>query len=403
MKTLVINTGSSSIKYQLIKMPSGKVICAGLIERIGEERSQLKHKINRDGHEKIILIEEAIPDHNSGMALLANLLTDKDDGVIDDVSEVKLVGHRVVHGGDKFHRTTKITKEVKETILELANLAPLHNPANLIGINTAEEVFPDAIQIGVFDTAFHQSIPEYAFRYSLPDKYYNEYGIRAYGFHGTSHHYVSQRAAEFLGKKENETSLITLHLGNGASASAIKNGKSIDTSLGMSTIGGLVMGTRIGDIDPGVLIYMQEVLGVSLDELKKILNKESGLMGLCGDNDLRSISERYKKGDKNAIIALKIYTYRIKKYIGSYIAAIGKTDAIVFTAGVGENSSLIRELVCNDLDHMGIAIDNELNTANNQAERDLSSTKARIKTLVIPTNEELQIARESYALVNQGA
>lgn len=401
MKTLVINTGSSSIKYQLIKMPSGLVICSGLIERIGEVKSRLTHKIIVDGDERKIVLDQAIPDHNSGMSLLADLLTDKKDGVIENVEDLQLVGHRIVHGGDKFQSTTRITKEVKEAILDLANLAPLHNPANLIGINTAEKVFPNATQVGVFDTAFHQSIPEYAFRYSLPEKYYTQDGIRAYGFHGTSHHYVSQRAAEFLAKKEEETSVITLHLGNGASISAVKNGKSIDTSLGMSTIGGLVMGTRIGDIDPGVLIYMQEILNVSWEELKNILNKESGLLGLCGENDLRSVSERYEAGDPKAIIALKIYAYRIKKYIGSYLAAIGKTDAIVFTAGVGENSSLIRDLVCRDMEHMGIAIDNELNLSRKQSERDISDDQARIKTLVIPTNEELQIAREAYSLVNQ--
>jgi acetate kinase len=399
MKTLVINTGSSSIKYQLISMPDGEVLCTGLIERIGEEKGRIIHKIPSKKEE--LLFEENIPDHTYGMKKVSNLISNEDFGVLKNVDEVKLVGHRIVHGGDRFSSITKINDEVKKAIKELAILAPLHNPANLIGIETAENVFPHAVQVGVFDTAFHQSIPEEAFRYALPEKFYKEDGIRAYGFHGTSHRYVSKKTADFLGKKMEDTSLISIHLGNGASITAVKNGKSIDTSLGMSTIGGLVMGTRIGDIDPGVLIYMQEVLGLTFTELKTILNKESGLLGLVGSNDVRTVSTLFEHGDPKAQIALSIYAYRIKKYIGAYLAAIGKIDAIVFTAGVGENSNLIRSLATKDLGHMGIFLDAEKNKVHSSTERYISTEASPIKILVIPTNEELEIARQAYALLNE--
>jgi acetate kinase len=401
MKTLVINTGSSSIKYQLLSMPEGSVLCSGLLERIGEKKGRIIHKTVEGENEKEYIFDEFIPDHEFGMKEVASLLSDDKIGVIKDVQEVELVGHRIVHGGDRFHTITLINDKVKEAILELSNLAPLHNPANLVGINTAEKVFPHATQVGVFDTAFHQSIPETAFRYALPEKFYKENAIRAYGFHGTSHRYVSRIAAEFLNKKPEDTSLITLHLGNGASVCAVKNGKSIDTSLGMTTITGLVMGTRIGDIDPGVLIYMQEILGLKYEDVKRILTKESGLLGLCGDNDLRNIVARYEGGDEQAILALSIYAYRIKKYIGAYIAAIGKVDAIVFTAGVGENSSLIRDLATRGLEHMGIAVDPLINERKSKERRDISTMDSTIKTLVIPTNEEYEIARQAYALVNE--
>jgi acetate kinase len=399
MKTLVINTGSSSIKYQLIDMPEGTVLCSGLVERIGEDKGRIIHKITSKKEEMIF--KESIPDHVYGMNKVSDLLSNKDFGVINDVNDVPLVGHRIVHGGDRFSSITKITNEVKVAIRELSILAPLHNPANLIGIETAEHVFPNAVQVGVFDTAFHQSIPEKAFRYALPERFYQENGIRAYGFHGTSHRYVSKLAAEYLGKKIENASLITIHLGNGASITAIKDGKSIDTSLGMSTISGLVMGTRIGDIDPGVLIYMQEELGLSFKELKTILNKESGLLGLTGENDVRTVSERYLNGDAEAKIALSIYAYRIKKYIGAYLAAIGKTDAIVFTAGVGENSSLIRALSTESLDHLGIILDPQKNTLRSAETRSIASDNSSVNILVIPTNEELEIARQAFTLLNE--
>jgi acetate kinase len=397
MKTLVINTGSSSIKYQLINMPSGDVLCSGLVERVGEKKGRIIHKFG----EKEIVFNEAILDHQFGMNRVAELISDKDFGVISDVDEVGLVGHRIVNGGDRYTSITKIDEAVKDAISELAVLAPLHNPANLIGINTAEGVFPNAIQVGVFDTAFHQTIPEKAFRYAIPNNFYFEDGIRAYGFHGTSHRYVSRLAANFLDKKVNETSIISIHLGNGASITAIKNGESIDTSLGMSTITGLIMGTRVGDIDPGVIIYMQEVLGISIKKLKNILYKESGLMGLAGDNDVRSITERYLKGEEEAKVALSIYGYRIKKYIGAYLAVIGRIDAVVFTAGVGENSSLIRSLATQGLEHLGITLDESKNLEKSSEIRDISTANSPIKVLVIPTNEEYEIARQAYSLVNE--
>lgn len=397
MKTLVINTGSSSIKYQLINMPEGDVLCSGLVERIGEKEGRIIHKVG----DREIIIDERIPNHQFGMNKVSELISDSDFGVISNVDEVGLIGHRVVHGGDLFSSITRIDEKVKDAIRKLSILAPLHNPANLTGINTAEEVFPNAVQVGVFDTAFHQTIPEKAFRYALPEKYYKEDGIRAYGFHGTSHRYVSQIAADYLGKRIEDTSLITIHLGNGASMAAIRNGECIDTSLGMSTISGLVMGTRIGDIDPGVIIYMQEELGLSFKEVKTILNKESGLFGLTGDNDVRSVSKKYMTGDANAKIALSIYSYRIKKYIGAYLAAIGKVDAIVFTAGVGENSSLIRSLSTKGLEHIGIEIEEVKNEKKSSKLRDISSNNSIIKTLVIPTNEEYEIARQAYALLNE--
>ena len=399
MKTLVINTGSSSIKYQLIDMPKGDVLCSGLVEKIGEDNGRIIHKIGKNEEE--IIFNEHIPDHSYGMNKVSNLIADKEFGVVADVNDVPLVGHRIVHGGDRFSSITKITDEVKDAIKELSILAPLHNPANLIGIETAEKVFPNAVQVGVFDTAFHQSIPEEAFRYALPERFYKENGIRAYGFHGTSHRYVSSLAAKYINKDIAETSLITIHLGNGASMTAIRNGVSIDTTLGMSTISGLVMGTRIGDIDPGVLIYMQEELGLGFKELKTILNKESGLLGLTGENDVRTVSERYLKGDANAKIALSIYAYRIKKYIGAYLAAIGKTDAIVFTAGVGENSSLIRALSTEGLDHLGIVLNKEKNEERLSGIRTISDSESPIKILVIPTNEEFEIARQAYTLLNE--
>lgn len=378
-------------------MPEGDVLCSGLVERIGEKKGRIIHKVG----DREIILDEAIPSHQYGMNKVSELISDPDFGVITKVDEVGLIGHRVVHGGDLFSSITRINEEVKDAIRKLSILAPLHNPANLIGIDTAEEVFPNAVQVGVFDTAFHQTIPEKAFRYALPEKFYKEDGIRAYGFHGTSHRYVSQIAADFLDKKIDDTSLITIHLGNGASMAAIRNGKSIDTSLGMSTISGLVMGTRIGDIDPGVIIYMQEELGLSFKEVKTILNKESGLVGLTGHNDVRSVSDKYMEGDEKSKIALSIYCYRIKKYIGAYLAAIGKIDAIVFTAGVGENSSLIRSLATSNLEHLGIKLDEDKNEKRSSNTRDISSSDSTIKTLVIPTNEEFEIARQAYALLNE--
>ena len=398
MNTLVINTGSSSIKYQFIDMPSGAVLCAGLVEQIGEGTGTITHRKIIDGEKSDVAFKEQIPNHGVGMKRVASLLTDTEHGVIMDTSDVKLVGHRVVLGGEKFKTTSVITSEVKKTIDKLSVIAPLHNPPNLIGIQGAEKFFPNALQVAVFDTSFHQTLPDYAFRYALPEYFYTKHGVRVYGFHGTSHQYVTGRAAKMINKPVDTVNLITIHLGNGASITAVKNGKSIDTSLGMTPTSGLIMGTRVGDIDPGVLIYMEESLGIDIQEIKRIINKESGLKGLTGNNDLRMIQEQYLKGDQKAELALKLYSYRIKKFIGSYIAVLGHVDAIVFTAGVGENSDIIRRMATADLSHLGIELNEDLNTTKSKTERDISSETATIRTLVIPTNEEFEIARQAYAV-----
>ena len=379
-------------------MPSGRVLGSGLVERIGEETGKITHKVFIRESLKEVVIEERIPDHKEGLKKVAALLTDDEFGIISDVSDVKLVGHRVVLGGEKFSSTTEITPQVKEAIERLSVIAPLHNPPNLTGIEVAEHVFPEALQVAVFDTSFHHTLPDYAFRYAIPDYFYTVHGIRVYGFHGTSHKYVAGRAAGLLGKAMDEVNLITIHLGNGSSMAAVKNGKSIDTTLGLTPLAGLVMGTRPGDIDPGVLLYMAGSLGISTGEMTKILNKESGFKGLTGFNDMRIIQEEYEKGNEKARLAIELAAYRIKKYIGAYIAAIGKVDALVFTAGIGENSALMRERATRGLSHLGIAIDNERNNAAAKGERDISSADAKIKTLVIPTNEELEIAMQAWKI-----
>lgn len=399
MKVLVINTGSSSIKYQLFDMPVGKVMSAGLVERLGEDEGRLTHKIFPDSSEEKIFVEtNAIKDHSVGMQRIAELLVDPVYGVIEKASEVDLVGHRVVHGGEDFSSTIEITEVVKDKIKELSPLAPLHNPANLIGIEVAEKIFKEARQVGVFDTAFHQSIPDYAYRYAIPNELYEKHGVRVYGFHGTSHRYITKRAASLLKMPLDEVNVITIHLGNGASMAAVKNGKSIDTTLGLTPLPGLVMGTRSGDIDPGVIFYLQETLGYKLSEIKDLLNKDSGLKGLAGDNDMRGVSKRAEEGDASAKLALEVYAYRIKKYIGAYMAAIGtKLDAIIFTAGVGENSALVRSMSVQNLQHLGIELDSDLNNRRG-GERKISTSNSSVDIWVIPTNEELEIARQAFDL-----
>lgn len=398
MKVLVINTGSSSIKYQLFEMPEGKALCTGLVERIGESIGNFTHKKLTEDEELVLKEEKTFENHSEGMEHISSLLIDSTYGVIKEASEVDLVGHRVVHGGKDFSSTTEITQQVKDKIDNISYLAPLHNPANLIGIEVSEKIFPQARQVGVFDTAFHQTIPEHANRYAIPNELYEEKGIRVYGFHGTSHRYITKRTALLLNKPLNEVNLITIHLGNGASMAAIKNGKSIDTTLGLTPLPGLVMGTRSGDIDPGVLFYMNETLGYSLSEIKDILNKQSGLKGIAGDNDVRGISERALNGDKLALIALQVYSYRIKKYIGAYIAAIGSVDALVFTAGVGENSSLVRSMAVEGLEHLGIILDKDKNEERG-GERIISSLDSLIDIWVVPTNEELEIANQAFEIM----
>lgn len=393
MKVLVINSGSSSIKYQLFEMPQQEVLCSGLIERIGLEVGKVHYKSNNDKVEE----EVAIKDHKSGLERVVDLLLDEKIGVISSTDEIKVVGHRVVHGGSTFTKTTKVTEEVKKKIESLFSLAPLHNPANLEGITVSESIFKNAQQVAVFDTAFHQTIPVEAYKYAIPNKFLDEHRIRLYGFHGTSHKYVSEKANEYL-QKEN-SKIITIHLGNGCSITAVKNGKSIDHSLGFGPVTGLIMGTRSGDIDHALIFYLINNLGYDANYINNMLQKESGMLGLTGFSDLRDIEAAAARGDKNCQLALDMNAYRIKKYIGSYVAAMNGLDAIVFTAGIGENSDVIRRLVCTDMEYLGIELDTEKNAIRAKKLTEIHKETSKVKVLVIPTNEELEIAKQSYELL----
>ena len=373
-------------------MPKATILCSGLIERIGLDDSLFKFKTNND----CIEIVEAIPNHKVGLELLAKQLLDKNTGIIESADAINIVGHRVVQGGSSFNKTTEITTSVKAKIKELFSLAPLHNPANLEGIEVAETVFPTAKQVAVFDTAFHQSIPEHVYKYAIPHEFSEQHDIRLYGFHGTSHKYVSEKAIDFL--KIKRSKIITIHLGNGCSITAIKDGKSIDHSMGLTPLDGLIMGTRSGAIDPSVIFHLAKKLDYSLDKVNNILNKKSGMLGLTGFSDLRDIQAEAKKGNKACQLALQMNAYRIKKYIGSYAAVMNGLDAIVFTAGIGENSPLMRELVCTDLNYLGIEIDTEKNNVRPDILTAVNTEDSKVKILIIPTNEELEIAKQSVAL-----
>ena len=401
MKILVINAGSSSIKYQLFEMPAKKVLTGGLVERIGEASSHINHTRFANGETQKISRDLTLKNHSEGLQAVADLLMDDDIGVIHDAAEIEIVGHRVVHGGEQFSDTVVITPAVKATIEALSPLAPLHNPPNLQGITVAETVFPQATQVAVFDTAFHQTMPPHAYRYAIPNKLYAEHHIRAYGFHGTSHLYVSRQAAKMLGKSPDEVNLITAHLGNGASITAVEKGRSVETSMGFSPLPGLIMGSRSGDLDPAVVYYLGTKLGMSFDAIDRMLNKESGLIGITGSNDLRDIEAKQDTGDVNAALALKMYTHRIKKYVGSYLAVLGKVDALVFTAGVGENSDFVRLHVCEGLENLGIKIDAEKNVGRKKEAVAIHQDGSPVKVLVIPTNEELEIAQQSFEVVNR--
>ncbi len=392
MQVLVLNSGSSSLKFQLFQMPKEVILCSGLIERIGFEDAKFKFKTDKNNIEII----ENIPNHKVGLELLAKQLLHKDNGIIKSNEAIGIVGHRVVHGGKHFSNTTEINETVKEKIKQLSSLAPLHNPPNLEGIEVAEAIFPKAKQVAVFDTAFHQSIPNYAYKYAIPNDFSEKHNIRVYGFHGTSHKYVSEKAINYLGKKHSK--IITIHLGNGCSITAVKNGKSIDHSLGFSPVGGLIMGTRSGDIDPSIIFYLAEKYDYSLAEINTLLQKKSGMFGLTGFSDLRDIENEAKKGNKVCQLALEMNTYRIKKYIGSYAAILNGLDAIVFTAGIGENSQFIRQHVCKDLDFLGIELDSEKNRNPSKNLKEISTETSKVKVLVIPTNEELEIAKQSVNL-----
>ena len=392
-KILVLNSGSSSIKFQLFSMPKQTIICSGLIERIGFNDSKFELKVDQEKFEYILPIK----DHQQGLELLSERLLDKKFNIMTSANEIDVVGHRVVHGGSHFKKTRLITEKVKSKIKNLFDIAPLHNPSNLKGIEVAETIFPQAKQVAVFDTAFHQSIPEVAHKYAIPNKFFNEHGVRVYGFHGTSHKYVSERAIEFLGVKESK--IISIHLGNGCSITAIKDGKSIDHSLGFGPVNGLIMGTRAGDIDASVIFYLKNKLKYSLDDINNILQKESGMLGLTGHSDLRDIEAKAAKGDKDCLLALHMNAYRIKKFIGSYIAALNGLDIIIFTAGIGENSEFMRKLVCDDLDVFGIELSDEKNALRSKEIREVSTSDSKVKILVIPTNEELEIAKQAFQLI----
>ena len=401
MKILVINTGSSSIKYELFDVEDRKILAGGLAEKIGEESSILTHRtVLPNGESEKNVDESMIADHREGLNRIVGLLVDPKYGVIADKADISAVGHRVVHGGEAFHSTVIIDEDVIAAIKKNIPLAPLHNPSNLMGIEVAGSIFPDAPQVAVFDTAFHQTIPMTAFLYAIPYEMYERHKVRRYGFHGTSHAYVSEQAAEYLGCSLRELNLITIHIGNGASMAAIKNGKSVDTTMGMTPLAGLVMGTRSGDLDPALPFFMGDHLGMSLQEIDWLLNKESGLKGLCGTNDMREVIDRMEKGDKRAAVALDIYTYRIKKYIGAYFAVLGGVDAIIFTAGVGEHAPLIRGKSCQGLNRLGIEIDTKKNAAPGGNIREINTRNSEVKVLVIPTNEELMIARETKKAID---
>jgi len=400
MKILVINTGSSSIKYQLFDMDQKKAVVTGLAEKIGEETSILTHELlDRNGNGKEKVEKERINDHEQGMERIVSLLIDPEWGVIRDKSEINAVGHRVVHGGEAFKSSTVITSEVISAIEENIPLAPLHNPPNLTGIKVARSLFPDAPQVAVFDTAFHQSIPKNAYLYAIPYELYEKHRVRRYGFHGTSHEYVAQEGAVYLSRPLQDLNLITVHLGNGASMSAVKKGKCVDTSMGMTPLEGLVMGTRSGDIDPALPFFLSKNLNLSIDEIDDLLNKKSGLKGICGINDMREIEQRADAGDQRAATALDVYTLRIKKYIGAYYAELGHLDAVIFTAGIGENSPKIRHMSCKGLEDLGLKLDLERNKVKSDRIREISCEDSRVKILVVPTNEEKKIALETEIVI----
>ena len=399
MNIFVINSGSSSIKYQLFKMPDGQPVCSGLVERIGQENTIITHRLFTNEEEKVITKILDLADHEAGLKEVTQLLTQGETAVIKDAGEINVVGHRIVHGGRAFASTTIITPEIKDKIKSLFQLAPLHNPANYTGIEIAELIFTRAIQIAVFDTAFHQTMPEKAFRYAIPKNYYDDYNIRVYGFHGTSHKYVSEKAIEYLEKPS--AKLITIHLGNGCSMAAIDNGICIDTSMGFSPLDGLIMGTRSGDIDPSIIFHLINQYGYKADEINNLLNKGSGMLGLTGFSDMRDINHAQQQGDSEAELALDMYAYRIKKYIGAYAAALNGLDAIIFTAGVGENDAATRLRICTAMSYLGLQINEDLNNQRAPGLREINTVDSPVKILIIPTNEELEIVRQCYNLLSK--
>lgn len=398
INVLVINCGSSSLKFQLINSKSEAVIAKGLCERIGIEGSQMTYTPAGGVKQETVT---PMKDHTEAIRLVLGALTDNENGVVKSLDEIGAVGHRLVHGGENFASSTLITDEVIKAIEECNDLAPLHNPANLIGISACKELMPNTPMAGVFDTAFHQTMPEEAYLYGLPYHYYEDYKVRRYGFHGTSHSYVSARAAEVVGKAYEDLKIIVCHLGNGASVSAVKNGKCVDTSMGLTPLEGLIMGTRSGDIDPAIIEFLCNKENKSVQEIMNVLNKKSGVFGLSGDfsSDFRDLEKAYRAGEAFAQRTMKAFAYRVAKYIGAYAAAMNGVDVICFTAGIGENSPFIRTMVCSYLGYLGIELDEEANVKRGE-EVEITTPESRTKVLVIPTNEELAIARETVALLS---
>ncbi|EMS69753.1 acetate/propionate family kinase [Ruminiclostridium cellobioparum] len=396
MKVLVINAGSSSLKYQLIDMTNEAVLAKGLCDRIGIENSFIKQS---KGDEEAVVISKVLKNHKDAIAAVIAALTDEKIGVIKSMSEISAVGHRIVHGGEKFNSSAVINEKVMDAVRECIDIAPLHNPPNIVGIEACQQIMPDVPMVGVFDTTFHSTMPDYAYLYAIPYELYEKYGIRKYGFHGTSHKYVSERAADLLGKPLSELKIITCHLGNGSSICAVDKGKSVDTSMGFTPLQGLAMGTRSGTIDPEVVTYLMEKEDLTVKGISTLLNKKSGVLGVSGvSSDFRDLHTAAEEGNKRAQLALEIFAYGVKKFIGEYIAVMNGVDAIVFTAGIGENNSTIRTQILDNMDFLGIKIDPDKNKIRGQ-EIDISAPGATVKTFVIPTNEELAIARETVRLL----
>ena len=398
MKIIVLNCGSSSIKYQLIDMPEGNVNAVGLVDKIGLHGSYIKNE-RSDGDE--VKLEGEIVDHQMGIEYALGILVSEKHGSISSFEEIDAVGHRVVHGGESFHSSVYITDEVVKTIEECIDLAPLHNPPNLKGIYAMKELIPDVPQVAVFDTAFHQTMPQHAYVYAIPYSLYKKYSIRRYGFHGTSHRYISQRACEILGVDFKKQKMITIHLGNGASMAAIMNGKSVDTSMGLTPVEGLIMGTRSGDLDLGVLTYIMRKEQIGITTANTLINKFSGILGVSAiSSDMREVIEAAENGEEQAILAIDMYNYRIRKYIGAYTAAMNGIDIIVFAGGVGENSQIVRSSVCDGLGFFGVDLDEEMNKVRGE-EQLISSSRSKVKVMVVPTNEELVIAQDTQRIISE--
>lgn len=396
MKVLVINCGSSSLKYQVLDMTNEELICKGLVERIGMEGSVISH--TKTGMDKFVL-EAPMKDHKDAIGHVIDALKDEEHGVVKDMNEIGAVGHRVVHAGEKFAHSVLITDDVIKALEECVELAPLHNPPNLLGIAACQELMPDTPMVGVFDTAFHQTMPKKAFLYGLPYEYYEKYKVRRYGFHGTSHSFVSKRTAEFLGMDLKNSKIIVAHLGNGASISAVLNGECVDTSMGLTPLEGLVMGTRSGDIDPAIMEFIAKKENLDIEGVMNVLNKKSGVQGLSKlSSDFRDLEAAANEGNELAIGAIDVFCYRVAKYIGAYVAAMNGVDAIAFTAGIGENTTIVRAKVLEYLGYLGITVDAQANEVHGE-EKVISTADSKVKVCVIPTNEELAIARETVALV----